>query len=87
MSTHLEVQPDGTIDVSWHDIHRGLTIMGFTQIPNETEGFLTYRTNHNEMKLTVQKENMLSVDYFHQLLNIIQLPPDVFVRFAFSGVQ
>jgi hypothetical protein len=78
------VQEDGTIDVGWNDVHRVLGIIGFTQVPNVTAGILTYQSKWGDNKITIVREDRFNIDYFHEILELIHIPPELFVRLAFS---
>lgn len=86
MATHLEVREDGTIDIGWHDVNRVLSILAYTQIPNHSDGILTYisKGRYSPKRLTVYKYDRYNVDYFHELLDFIGITPVLFITLAFE---
>ncbi|HEX2407650.1 MAG TPA: hypothetical protein VHJ38_10655 [Nitrososphaeraceae archaeon] len=79
----LVEREDGTVDIGWHDFHRVFQILRF-QVSNHTTNILTYWNAEKNEGLTIYKLNRYNVDYFHELLDYLQMSPRIFIRLAFG---
>lgn len=75
---------DTKINVNWHDFHRVLNALGYTQIPNSTVGILTYYNESKNDRFVLKKEEWYNRDYFHKLLSIHRIEPELFFNIAFG---
>ncbi|MGB7957072.1 MAG: hypothetical protein WCF23_24115 [Candidatus Nitrosopolaris sp.] len=66
---------------SWWHFDKVLIKLGWRQIPNHSEGFLTYTNKLNDKNI-IMKENNKNLDYFHKLLKELGIPPLLFTKLA-----
>lgn len=58
---------------------RVLEKLGWTQIPNHSDDYLTFKSSFGE-PIVFKKENDYNLDYFHKILRMINVPPVLFVK-------
>lgn len=60
---------------------RVLERLGWIQVPNHTEGYLTFKNDFSILgKISIAKENDYNLDYFHRMLKMLNIPPALFVQ-------
>jgi hypothetical protein len=84
MAQHLQIREDGTIDIGWNDVNRVLPVLGYSPIPNHTSGMLTFWNRWRKDGIVIQRENRYNVDYFLEIIELVGIPPNIFLQIAFG---
>jgi hypothetical protein len=59
-------------------------VLGYEQRPNYTTGMLTFWNKLKNDGIVIQKENRYYVEYFHEIVQLLGISPEIFIRIAFG---